>query len=356
MSRFEKMILEMREDQKIPECVDDVFAETLDNLPEKKRKTANRKWYKYAAAAIVVAGTVNCLANPAFAAKLPLVGNIFKMVQEKVLFSGNYSENAESLTAIGTEDSQTQEEQQDYSVTVDGVTFTASEVYCDGVSVFLTAEVTNENGGFDKIPGESMYLRGSWNYEGKEYSWGIEYLQGVVVDDQTFVGMVKFNLPEYATGQKKLTVSLTSIGWDDVDIRDNDAEAHRVKGNWNFDIPFTADTEMVKNIAVGREEKGYTLEHIILSKYQVTAQVTVPDKDCYVALFTQDGEALAFESGSMDEDTGVNQFFFAVQGKTITKLYVSVWDDFNDWVQACKQGMDSIDAGDAVFIEEVEIK
>lgn len=355
MSIFEKTMQEMREDQRIPECVEEVFAETLDNLPEKKRKTANRKWYKYAAAALVIAGTMNCLANPAFAAKLPLVGNIFRMVQEKVPFSGNYSEKAESLTVIGTEDSQSRVEQNDYSVTVGGVTFTASEVYCDGVSVFLTAEVTNDNGGFAKIPGESMYLRGSWNYEGEEYSWGMEYLRGVVVDDHTFVGMVKFNLPEYATGPKKLTVSVTSIGWDDVDIRDNDAEAHRVKGNWNMDIPFTADTETVKNIIVGREEKGYTLEHIILSKYQVTAQVTAPDKECYVALFTQDGEALAFESGSMDEDTGVNRFFFAVQGKTITKLYVSVWDDFSAWVQACKQGMDSIDADRVVLIEELEM-
>lgn len=340
MSRFEKMILEMREDQKIPECVDDVFAETLDNLPEKKRKTANRKWSKYAAAAIVVAGTVNCLANPAFAAKLPLVGNIFKMVQEKVLFSGNYSENAESLTAIGTEDSQTQEEQQDYSVTVDGVTFTASEVYCDGVSVFLTAEVTNENGGFAKIPGKSMYLRGAWSYQGETYNFGLEYLQGMVVDDETFVGMLKINLPEYVTEQETITLSLTSIGWDDVDIKDNDAEAHRVKGDWSFEIPFQVDTESVRKLAAEKEENGYTLKQIILSKYQATVQVEARDKACYVGLFTQNGEPLAFEEGKLDEETDINTFFFAVQEKEIEKIYVLVWDDFDAWTSACKQGME----------------
>lgn len=340
MNKFEQAMQTIKEEQAVPECVDRIFEETLESLPEKKRTGMKTNWFQYAAAAILLTGTVLCTTNPALAAKLPLVGNIFQMVQKEVPFSGEYSEVAESLTAFDTETSQNWAEQKDYSVTVEGVTFTASEVYCDGMSVFLTAEVTNENGGFAKIPGKSMYLRGAWSYQGETYNFGLEYLQGMVVDDETFVGMLKINLPEYVTEQETITLSLTSIGWDDVDIKDNDAEAHRVKGDWSFEIPFQVDTESVRKLAAEKEENGYTLKQIILSKYQATVQVEARDKACYVGLFTQNGEPLAFEEGKLDEETDINTFFFAVQEKEIEKIYVLVWDDFDAWTSACKQGME----------------
>lgn len=324
MNKFEQTMQTIKEEQTVPESVNDIFEETLKSLPEKKQTGMTAKWFKYAAAVILIAGTVVCGTNPALAAKLPLVGNIFKMVQKEVLYSGEYSEVAETVTETKKQE---------------GITFTLSEVYCDGMSVFLTAEVLREEGGFLKIPGESMYVRGSWSYKGEAYNFGLEYLRGKVVDDETFVGMLKINLPEYVTEQGNITLSLSSIGWDDVDIKDNDAEAHRVKGDWSFEIPFKVDTEAVRRLATEKEENGYILKQMILSKYQATVQVEAQDKPCYVGLFTQSGEPLAFESGKLDEETDINTFFFAVQEKETEKIYVLVWDDFDTWTSACKQGM-----------------
>ncbi len=107
-----------------------------------------------------------------------------------------------------------------------GITFTASEVYCDGLSVFLTAQIEVEQGGLENLPGhyinggydtaEMMYLRGEWNLTGGgEQSLSNDNLEGRVIDDNTFVGMLKLNLEDYKSEDGELSLRLSSIGWGD---------------------------------------------------------------------------------------------------------------------------------------------
>ena len=70
--------------------------------------------------------------NPVLASKIPLVGGIFAQVEDQITFSGDYSEKALPLEKKKQEDILSCESQ--------GIQITASEVYSDSYSIYLTLE------------------------------------------------------------------------------------------------------------------------------------------------------------------------------------------------------------------------
>lgn len=98
------------------------------------------------AGAVIIAGSTACYTNPAFAEKIPILGSIFEQVEDNVLYSGKYSKE------VHIKNLQTEETTLDgkiYSATSSGTTITASEIYSDGYSVYLTVKIESENGGFN---------------------------------------------------------------------------------------------------------------------------------------------------------------------------------------------------------------
>ncbi len=79
----------------------------------------------------------------------PFIDRIFEAIEQNVSFSGDYSGKAETLGASATDSSGSVD---GITVSDSGVSVTASEVYCDGFSVFLTAEVSADKGGLKNIP------------------------------------------------------------------------------------------------------------------------------------------------------------------------------------------------------------
>lgn len=88
---------------------------------------------------------------------------------------------------------------------------TASEIYSDGYSIFLTAKIEVEDGKLSKMlehytsdmMGEesttaaTMYTEGTWNLQSREKNELINnFFEGKVIDDHTFVGMVKLDVDE----------------------------------------------------------------------------------------------------------------------------------------------------------------
>ena len=146
MKDFDNMIQGLRKETKVPDEVWTKYTETLSNLPDQteNRRSDKKHWMKYTAVAAAAAITVTtiCFADPAFAAKIPILGQIFKQIQQQSTFSGEYSDKAEILSkedADGTVPADSK-----YTVQDAGVTITASEIYCDGLSVFVTAEIDVE--------------------------------------------------------------------------------------------------------------------------------------------------------------------------------------------------------------------
>ena len=132
MSKFDDMIRGLQ-DTEVPQNVRTRTRETFSKLPDKQEKQVVRDkfWMKYAAtaAAVMIVGTGFCYTNPALAAKIPFIGKIFTEVQQTVTFSGTFDDKAEVLNTEGSSEVEIQNPM--YIAESDGITITASEVYCD---------------------------------------------------------------------------------------------------------------------------------------------------------------------------------------------------------------------------------
>lgn len=383
MSHLEEVMNGLAQDQNVPELVWGKVEEALQNLPDNKVHVPKKRWQwrgKVAAAAAVLAvgGSTFCYCNPALAAKIPLLGHIFANVEESVPFSGDYSEKAELL--FGSENGG----EERYTATNAGVTIAASEVYCDGVSVFLTAQIEAEQGGFEEMPSHSlngsdgtsygMYLRGTWRLQGEEKAHELiaDAIEGSVVDDHTFAGMLKLDLLDYQQEQGVVELQFGSVGWDgEASDREEISEEVRVDGAWKISVPFSVDHASVKEIAIQEEKNGYTIQKIKVSPYQVVAYVDAPvsavEKDfsradyeaklglkegeedpaisyeeflaelskpsmqpCETVICNQDGEVLAF--GDSSTTSGITTF--AVDGKKLETLSIYVFVDAENYLDA----------------------
>lgn len=381
MSRFEKMIQGLQEEIEVPEKVWESYTDTLKNLTEKPGKSVKKRWVSYTAAAamLCVIGTAFCCANPTLASKIPIVGKIFERVEKDVTFSDDYSKKANVLNT------QAQSENQ-------GLTVTASEIYSDGLSVFLTLQVENEQGGFSHLPGNALYLGGTWKLSDSEAEKVLlnNNLEGKIVDDHTFVGMLKLDLEKTARMENTLELCLSMIGYDD--DRELAAEEitafHQIEGNWKFELPFRIDDAGGKTILLNQENNGYCLKNVQVSSSQVIVNVDVPYtkenisweayekamqektgknsdfpmsfeeyveemgksyEECYTMVFNQEGERLL----SREENCGKS--VWAVHGMDISKLYIFVVDSFDAWVELKEEGMESPATKQAVLAAEVAI-
>lgn len=355
-----------KQDNHVPKSVWERLDETLEALPQQGASAKPKKrWVGKTAAAIgiLAVGTAVCWANPALAAKIPLIGSIFAEVEQQIPFSGDYSQKAETLgteiqgeqtdkTEIGeTESIQTST---GIPITDAGITATASEIYCDGLSVFLTLQLQVEQRGLTNIPGhyindsrdtaDMMYLRGEWKLDGTDDSQRLmnNFLEGKVIDDHTFAGMVKLDLNNYDLDQGTLVLHLSAIGWDDVTMLDQQedlSESHRIDGQWEFEIPFAVDTEWATEVTVGQEENGYTIDKIFVSPYQVVSYVTLedPNMEYFTMICNQDGELLDVSNPT---DGVYGKDVFAVNGKTISSVTVYVFRDFEEWLEVEKSRLD----------------
>ena len=394
MSKFDDMIRGLQ-DTEVPQNVSARIRETFSILPEQQERQVVRDkfWMKYAAAAAVVmiAGTGFCCTNPALAAKIPFIGKIFTEVQQTVTFSGTFDDKAEVLPVEGSSGAEIQNPV--YMAESDGITITASEVYCDGLSVFLTAEVNMEQGGLDHIAGNLLYLEGRWKLAGdpEEKMLVNDNLEGKVIDDQTFVGMLKLDLDETDLQDGVCDLQLSMVGYDDLnepDVEDISA-SHKYHAEWNLSVPFTVDTEAAKTIEINKESNGYCLRKVFVSPYQVIAYTDVPYTECEI---TEEDykNAIKEKTGSRTGDIGLTyeeyaeemgksyaasctliynqngemvtpredirgRSVYAVQGMELSKLYIYVFDDLDAFGEVYENGMDCDAVNQAVLSAEVDV-
>ena len=147
-------------DEKLDQVLRQALAPKIDDTEiqvDKRRKDEMRRFDRIkkgvaaaAAVAVVFVGIVGIgYFNPVLAAKIPLIGRIFERIEEKVVYSGDYTEKSSVLTK---EDVTGNLDTFEYSVSDKGVTLTASEVYCDGYSVFAAVKIEANDADFTHIP------------------------------------------------------------------------------------------------------------------------------------------------------------------------------------------------------------
>ena len=349
-----------------------------------------------AAVAAVVIGVCGLgYFNPVLAAKIPLVGKIFEKIEDDVTYSGDYTEKGTVLT---NEDHAGSLDTADFTVSDQGITLTASEVYCDGYSVFLTVNIESEDADFTHIPrhytgmnaadertAAGFYIDGTWSVDGSTPVWLENRFEGEVIDSHTFAGMLKIDLAKKHAGSGELNLDVSGLGHDDdrmLDAEDISA-SHWTDGSWNIVVPFEVNESDVKIIEVGEKKGNITLEDVVVSPYQVIVHATTPGEQreltddrrekllsmnpdmtdaemfellgwsyepCQTICFDQDGEMLYPGMEIAGAAT------FAVQGKEIETLHIFIFDNFDDWIQMEQEGMNSSVADKAIIAREIHVE
>lgn len=317
MKKYEDFIDGLQENVKVPDKVWSQYEETLEDIEhlaqkrkeghnnEMNRKFTDKTWIKAAAAVgiLVACGGVFCYNNPVAASNLPIIGKIFEQVEEDVTYSGDYAKKEVLQDVIQVEDTA---EKSVYTAKNKGITITASEVYCDGYSIYLTAKIESKKGGFNNIP--SYFTRrfgdktsqiistdGAWEVNGEEEIFpSSNDFEGKAVDDNTFIGMIKIDMEQYSANDGTLHLKLSDIWYDEEEnMNDNIEPSTRIKGNWELVVPYSVDKEQTKEILVNKKNKdGYRIQKVFVSPYQVIVFSDVP----YTTLSADDYTKEDFEN------------------------------------------------------------
>ena len=187
----------------VSDKLDQVVENSLQEVYKKHHRDRQKKWIAGGcgmAAAFAVVFMVG-VANPSYAKDIPLVGHIFESMQDKFSYGGNYSGIGTSLveetSSENTENTSEAGIEKKYTQTVDGVTVTLSEVYCNQLGLYLSMEIHSDT------PFPDMYAPQLFTSE--QYSFNSTalgdcvVLNGELVDANTYAGLVRFDLNDKLT-------------------------------------------------------------------------------------------------------------------------------------------------------------
>lgn len=207
-----------------------VKAGIREGMKEKKR-LHRKRMVPAAVLLIALCAGVLLVSEPAFAAKLPLIGRIFSMVQEKVSYKGDFSEGsrvyvedsvsrAENMTHSSESSNKKTDEKVDTNPLVqtsNGLTVTVSEANCSAQALYLALCIENEEAfpaDFIKTKNmdgyildyDMLYLTTNTYYSVPGLTKADRppesgyptpyYIEGEFVDDHTFTGIIRVSLDE----------------------------------------------------------------------------------------------------------------------------------------------------------------
>ena len=176
---------------------------THRNMGRKFKWTAGRSIGSVAAAAAVFSGI--CITNPAFAAKIPLIGHVFEQIGYSLGFQGDFEKYAVPVGETESESIQILENttaESPYTQTVNGMTVTLSEQYCNETALYLSMILETEDAFPDTMLDQNgqpiIDLYGSsmrFDYN-PDPILPDAYLDGTMVDDHTYAGVLRVNLDQ----------------------------------------------------------------------------------------------------------------------------------------------------------------
>ena len=342
------------------------FEETLKQIEQKPEPVKKRSLLKTGAA---IGGTVAacgalffgvCAANPVWASNLPVVGSIFKSQEEKLEFKGDYEnyvkpagDAGESLTASSS-----------------GITMTLSEIYCSPKALYISYAMESETP-FEETREESsgpvLILEGQAEYSfGSEPDYVFAYSTGDYVDDYTYEGVVRLDLPgSGAEAGENIQVDLKisqvigdlknpdtlDIGytqeeleamsdeqWEKV-MKEIEAAAQEegwgtwpniheqwfVDGNWEFQIEVSPDDSRVQTVEINEtNEQGIGLESVTATPFEISVKELYTEEadpaDYYAVLLDADGKMIRMA------EMGGNSEALPIYGHDISTVTVYICD------------------------------
>ena len=325
MEQFLKWIRTVQRTENVPDTVSRAVQDTLGSLPDRPQKRnggAVWKWGSVVAAVLVLVCGGILVVNPSLAANLPILEKIFLKVEKTAVYSGTYNEakkiQSENTAGLNAESQ--------------GVKIAASEVYCDGFSVYVTMEMQSDQYDLSKEE-NSICMKTQYGFENtisKEDSDII--LDGKSVGKHTFIGMMKFD-------ETDVTKKDGTLGIRILEIYLYNGEQN-ISGEWNFEIPYTVSEKGVQKVEINEKVNNHlTIKNLFISPYQIVLFTKEKSNvSNQIALFDQDGKRILFEeigngSGKWERK------LYATGGREITKIYgyVAMTNDFTLYLAKTKK-------------------
>lgn len=367
--------------------VDEKLAQVYGKIrKEEKRRKGERMKKVFAGVSVLAASfalmIIFCAANPAMAAKLPIMGSFFKDVEEKVSYKGDYSSRSEKLIPEGTEEGTEEIPEKDsaYVQTDNGTTVSLGEIYCNDMAIYMGIKIQTEEPLSKEFIEESM---GQWDFSTinvhtsatldmtesggpvlKDLGAAAPYsIEGSFEDDRTFTGIIRIdgdNFVEDLTPDYEGEITLEN--WDEHFRRigipdkfqyqlnidkifdsytwtgDYDHPGEHIQipecieGNWNFTLDIKKDDSdcIVKEINE-RDENGFGIAKITKTPYEIQAEAILPEGesigDYFVAIRDAEGKPL--------ESQGSNAEVYSIYNRDVSKVTVYICD-YVTYMDECK--------------------
>ena len=241
----------------VPDSLDKMIQDNLITLKKEQNSKRLRRWTaRGLATAAVLACTVTVLVkNPILvtnASKLPLIGHIFERMQGDYEYKGNFTDVATKLDNPDIEDQLDSSNGTDadtlssYTKTVDGVTVTLSEIYCNDQALYVTMQLKSEDALPEIIGGWQCFTTEQYSFN-KTQQGDCVSLEGSKIDDRTYAGILRFDLNEKNVDDTKAQEKLNEF-YENGGVDDEMTDDIYVKYLEQIDIPdeFTLELSIDK--------------------------------------------------------------------------------------------------------------
>ena len=340
--------------------------------PEKIKTISTRLRLRYAlpaAAAVFLTTIILCVADPVMAAKLPVIGKIFTVMQGHFGFGKLPEEGTVVLTPepdtsesdtleSGTPDSgntvsknrvsesdalvsdqentRLQESASPYQASGDGVTLSIEEYYASNQAIFLGIRMVTEEVLTDDLADKMLFLTNE-NYsfrkdDPNQGAWSYEYQR---IDEHTFFGILRIDYDSIRRDTHDIPEEFTmDIEFQKLWIYHTSTDAGQtkqtIKGSWLIkNIPIRQSADGMQTIVVNDvNEAGFGVSHIELSPVELTIYPIEPaDQLTFAVVLDKDGQILRFG--------GDNAYQLAVDGHDISEItvYICNYDEYMDVIK-----------------------
>lgn len=301
------MINEKFDNIKVPENLDIFIDEVIDRAYMKKSKDILKKILGGMAASVALFVVVG-INKPAIASKIPVIQNVFEEIQDNIRSSGSYSKYATSVNE---------------SITNNGVEVTLSEVICDGESLYVSFIIESEkpfrNLGYDIVENQILYEgKGKVNFTNETLDdGGIAGIEGKFIDDNTFIGVEKYNLG-FLGRESGETIEVPDNFEFEINMKNlraipiigDDKEELIREGKWDFKVNVDVDKSISKRIAINfKNEDEIEIKELVITPFEIKVLTQHNRKNnYYIKLKDENGGELDRVYQSFEEITSTSNF------------------------------------------------
>lgn len=313
----------------VPENLDKFIDDTIDKAYVKRYNHILKRLLGGTAASIALFIVVG-ISKPTIASKIPTLQSVFEEIQENISSSGKYGKYATSINE---------------SIINNGVEVTLSEVVCDGESLYVSFIIESEkpfrNVGYDIVESQILYEgKGKVNYTNENLdNGGIAGIEGEFIDDNTFVGVEKYNLGLLGRESGKIIETPDNFEFEmniknfrAIPIIGDDKDELIREGEWTFKVNVNVDKNISKKIDINSNYvDDLEIKQLVITPFEIkvkTEHSNNKKNNYYVRLTDENDIELDRIYQSWEDSTST--IAFNRNDFSEDKLIINVYDSNND--------------------------